>query len=115
MHGTPYPLANCSMPECYFLSNRSSCPYLCNDADFCIQFQAVETDCSKDRAAFHFRVFSALEGSATSIGGSPGRRGTMRLGTGPQIFSTASRISFTEYPLPVPRLRKIELFWLTRY
>src|SRR5271170_8257012 len=47
----------------------------------CIQFQAVEIISSSEREAFHCSSSCAFRGSATSAGGSPGRRATTRRGT----------------------------------
>jgi hypothetical protein len=70
----------------------------------CIHLQAVVTISSKERFAFQPRSCSASAGSATSAGGSPGRRGAMRVGTlRPVTCSILVSTCFTEEPWPVPR------------
>ena len=72
-------------------------------------FQAVATISSSERLAFQLSSFSALLGSATNSGGSPGRAGAMRLGTSlPVTVLMVERTSRTEAPRPVPRLRATE-------
>src|SRR3954463_1385143 len=77
---------------------------------------------SSERLAFHFNNFSASDGSATSSGGSPGRRAVMWVGTlCPVMRSTAVTTSFTEYParLHAPFVTEKEIasvveFWRTQ-
>ncbi len=69
-----------------------------------IHFQAVETISRRVRLAFHCKRVSARRGSATNAGGSPGRRGQRRSGTGlPVTSSTMAMTSRTEWPRPVPK------------
>src|ERR1700728_403887 len=70
-----------------------------------IQFHAVVTMSLNPRVAFHCNSACAFAGFATSLGGSPARRGTTLRGTGfPVTASTAEITSCTEAPVPVPTL-----------
>src|SRR5215217_5650936 len=61
------------------------------------------------RLASQPRSSLARAGSATSMAGSPSRRGPYLTGTVlPETASTAEMISFTETPTPVPRLHRTE-------
>src|ERR1700732_3074777 len=61
---------------------------------------------SRFRDAFHFRAACAFDGSATSDGGSPGRRGPNFLLTlRPTIFSISAMTSLTEWAGPGPQIQ----------
>src|SRR5580700_8269348 len=77
----------------------------------CIHCHAVLTLSRSERLVFHCSNCCARAESATRAGGSPGRRGTIFLGTFfPVTSSTAAITSFTDEPAPVPRFTVKEGF-----